>query len=260
MFTTAENLLAMGFHDKQFVQFYEEIDNQRSEDLKFYLSAAYAANGPVLDAGCGSGRILLPALQLGCDVRGFDNSEAMLDQLRTKASQEGLKPNVRLHDLEHFRATPGKFHLIIVAFNTFLHLLDQRSQITFLERCYKSLAPKGKLMLDIINPATFAITSGEGKSFEGTVENINGKKTSIWRWFESDAVTQCSTYHREYRTPQANGKDKIYRSDITFRWTYPSEMSLLLRLAGFRKMEVFGDYDYGTFTDDSGQQVWIAAK
>ena len=58
--------------------------------VDFYVELARAAKGPVLDIGCGTGRILLPCMQAGTEVDGLDLAEPMLATLRKK----DLSPHV----------------------------------------------------------------------------------------------------------------------------------------------------------------------
>src|SRR2546423_5851064 len=64
-------------------EFYDEVyvDQYDTGDLAFYLNEAKAAAGPVLEAGCGTGRILLPTLAAGVDIDGFDREPVMLARL-----------------------------------------------------------------------------------------------------------------------------------------------------------------------------------
>src|SRR5690349_10485382 len=51
---------------------YDVVLEKLEYGLDFYLQLARAAGGPVLDVGCGTGRIMLPCLQAGLDVDGLD--------------------------------------------------------------------------------------------------------------------------------------------------------------------------------------------
>src|SRR5205823_2500142 len=70
---------------------------------EFYRDLVRAANGPVLDVACGTGRVLLPCLQAGVDIEGLDLFPAMLDQLRKKAAALGLRPTLHEADMRSFR-------------------------------------------------------------------------------------------------------------------------------------------------------------
>jgi len=264
----------MSFLDEKFIPIYESLDGERTEDIAFYLILAAAAKGRVLDAGCGSGRILLPALEQGITIEGFDYSKPMLEELHKKAAQKSLKPNIKQKDLADFRAPANRYSLIFCAFNTFLHIMTQEEQLKVLSQFYRSLQPGGLLAFDIINPINFDILNNEAKSFEGSITtNESGEKIHIWRWFDHDALLQQAVYHREFEIHSPKGKTKkgakttnsktkktSYPSDISFRWTYPSEIRLLLQLAGFTDFKVYGDFEFGDLREDSSQQVWIARK
>ena len=74
-------------------QFYE-LDKPFApkEALGWYLNHAKEANGPILEPMCGTGRFLLPLLEKGYSVTGFDYSPDMLEICRKKCEAQGLKP------------------------------------------------------------------------------------------------------------------------------------------------------------------------
>ena len=47
-------------------------------DAAFYLEEAKISGGPVLELGCGTGRLALPLLEAGLEIHGLDASAAML--------------------------------------------------------------------------------------------------------------------------------------------------------------------------------------
>ncbi len=56
-------------------------------DAQFYVGLAKESGGPVLELGCGTGRVLLPIARAGVEIQGLDNSRPMLDLLREKLSR-----------------------------------------------------------------------------------------------------------------------------------------------------------------------------
>src|SRR5438445_7262271 len=97
-----------------------------NEDVDFYLNLARATGGPILELGVGTGRVALPLAKAGYSVTGIDTSEAMLAIAREKLKSSRLKPGQLsfIHaDMTHF-SLDGRFPLIIVAANTFQHLLS----------------------------------------------------------------------------------------------------------------------------------------
>ena len=82
---------ASGTHDEYaaVAEFYDYIvPYLNREDLDFYVDMAKESGGPVLEVGCGTGRILIPIARAGIEVTGLDLSPSMLALCRKKLSQE----------------------------------------------------------------------------------------------------------------------------------------------------------------------------
>lgn len=242
----------MSFTDPAFVEIYEQIDGDRTIDMEFYLEIASKARGTVLEAGCGSGRILLNIAQRGIMIEGFDPSQAMLDVLKERAKKTGATLNVWQGD---FSTIKSKYATVISPFNSLMHLLDQDAQIDAFKRVYQSLETGGTFAFDIVNPYTLDIYD-DSRQFESSFTRAGSDTTTeIWRWFEHAPISQTGSYHREFVSD-----DETLHSVIDFRWSYPSEIALLLRMSGFTSFEVFGGFNVEDLTDDATSQVWIARK
>src|SRR5438874_377731 len=59
-----------------------------ADDLDFWRNLARQIGGPVLEVGCGSGRVLLPLARAGFEVVGIDTSAPMLDRLKARLHAE----------------------------------------------------------------------------------------------------------------------------------------------------------------------------
>src|SRR4051812_297710 len=108
----------------------------------FYLQYCKQAKGAILEPMCGTGRFLLPLVQNGFDVHGFDASKFMLDRLRHKASQMDIQPQVwegYLQDLDH----DEKYDLIFIPSGSFGLILDLDSVKASLNRIHSSLTDQG---------------------------------------------------------------------------------------------------------------------
>src|SRR5919201_1392064 len=58
-------------------------------DVPFWRRLALAARGPVLELGCGTGRVTLPLARAGVRIVGIDRSAPMLERARARASRAG---------------------------------------------------------------------------------------------------------------------------------------------------------------------------
>ena len=100
-------------------------------DVPFYLAEATIAGGPLLELGCGTGRLLIPLLSTGVEVSGLDASAAMLEvanQKREQLSPE-LASRLQLHqgEMSNFELRK-EFALILIAFRSFQFLLTAKAQ------------------------------------------------------------------------------------------------------------------------------------
>src|SRR5512138_1831424 len=88
-------------------------DTSTWEDRFFFLDVVKKYGTPVLDVGCGTGRILLDFMQLGLDIDGIDNSPEMLTRLHQKAKELNLSPNVYPQEMTEL-SLPRQYRVILV--------------------------------------------------------------------------------------------------------------------------------------------------
>ena len=98
-------------------------------DVRFYVDLAKRIGGPVLEIGCGTGRVLLPIARAGITIHGLDSSLAMLGILRQKIDREPpeVRERIRTHngDMRNFRLEK-KYPLVIIPFRPMQHMHSGR--------------------------------------------------------------------------------------------------------------------------------------
>jgi SAM-dependent methyltransferase len=128
---------------------------------------ATAGAGPVLELGVGSGRLALPLVARGVEVHAVDASAAMLDRLRAKPSGDLVRAT--LGDMAAIPLEdPPPFAVVLVAFNTFFNLADERAQAACLSRVAELLAPDGVLLVEAFVPGD-VLDGGAGAAAERSV-------------------------------------------------------------------------------------------
>ncbi|OQR56593.1 bifunctional 2-polyprenyl-6-hydroxyphenol methylase/3-demethylubiquinol 3-O-methyltransferase UbiG [Bacillus sp. CDB3] len=118
------------------------------KELDFYLSFAKDKNMTVLEPMCGNGRMLIPFIQNGVDIEGFDISEDMLKVCKEKAEKLNLKPVVSLERIEEYHSDK-KYDLIMIPIGSFSLLPDNLVEIS-LQNMKNNLKENGKLLLTIV--------------------------------------------------------------------------------------------------------------
>ena len=127
-----------------------------------------AAGGPVLELGCGTGRLCLPLASSDLAVVGLDASAAMLARLRRKPGAERLTlVEADMSDFEVPAPTtapitdeagpadpaPEAFGLVFVAFNTFFNVASAEGQQACMRAVARHLRPGGRFALECFVPA-----------------------------------------------------------------------------------------------------------
>lgn len=129
-------------------QFYDLIRPDAPEDAYlFYRTYASEADGPILEPMCGSGRFLLPLIQEGFDVSGFDASEYMLKALHEKAESKSLKPNIWQDFVGNLDGN-NKYNLIFIPSGSFGHIIDFTEIKRSLKNFYDHLNENGVLLFE----------------------------------------------------------------------------------------------------------------
>ncbi len=235
--------------------FYDAVyDGSVGGDLEFYRDLTREADGPVLEVGCGTGRIYLELLREGVDADGIDISSGMLDVLRSKAAEDGLDPSVREADVTEFEAD-REYALVIVPFRTFLHVVEIDDQLEALERIHDALAPGGRLVLNAFVPSFEVICEQYGAWEERTLEIEGESYTYRTKTEIVDEVEQLA----RIRTVVLDGSgDEHFRTETPLNLVSRREFDFLFRLSSFSSWRVFGGFDRDPLADASQEMVWVA--
>ena len=125
--------------------------NMPFDDVGFYVGLCAQVNGPVLELGCGNGRILLELAQHGIDAIGIDASAGMLRELRRKAALRSLPARAIRMDLANLALRPG-FGAILCPYSLITYITDDGGVARLLDRILSLLAPGGVFVIDAFVP------------------------------------------------------------------------------------------------------------
>lgn len=232
------------------------------EDVDLYLNLALAAGDPVLELGCGSGRLLLPLAQAGHRVTGLDLSAPMLDRARTALDAAGLGGRVALHrgSMTEADAVPGgPFGLVIVALNGLLHLRTAAAQREALAAARRALDPRGQLVVDLLHatPETLRVLD-DSVVHEGTWRLPGGDRVDKFAARRVLPAGQGITTELWYDRLSPDGTLRRTATGYPMRYLHRAELELLLELVGFAEWQVYGSYDLDPFADGSERLIATA--
>ena len=241
--------------------YYTKTYRGRVEDVRFYVDLAEHAGGPVLEYGCGNGRITLPAARAGASITGVDLSPPMLADLRARlrAEPEEVRARVTLRrgDMRESRLR-RRFALVICPFNAFLHLYERSDVERFLARARAHLAPKGQLVLDVSVPQPEELARDPAKAYFAPrfrYPNADGSAGPTIRYserFDYDTVRQVLFVAMEF-APTDGGEP--WMTPLAHRQFYPQELAALLHYNGFEITERYGDFFRGPLESSSATMV-----
>lgn len=217
-------------------------DTSTWEDRFFYLDVVKKYGQPVLDIGCGTGRILLDFMQQGIDIDGVDNSPDMLTRLQQKAEKLNLRPTVSQQEM-HTLSLPRKYQTILVPSSSFQLLLDTALPPLAMERFYEHLLPDGVLAM----PFMTLWQSGDPLESESTREVIrpeDGATIRRWQYSRFDPETELEHAIDRYeiiRDGQAVASEEHKQSPGTRSYTQDQAVALYQK-AGFENIQVFHEF------------------
>lgn len=248
----------------QIAHYYDLTHANLTADIATVLALAQEAAGPVLELGCGSGRLLLPLARAGCTVIGIDNSAAML--ARARAALQSEPPDVQARvtllqaDMAEMEPGNGRFALVIIPYNTFMHL-DSTQKTAALKRVRQCLVGNGRLFIDLINP--FAITATPNDHALSLESRFTDPQTG-------HTVLQFASNHLDEMAQQLHitwiydaappGGGPVHRivAAAVYHYLFPHQIELLLHETGFKLTSLAGDYDKSSFVEESERMLVTA--
>jgi SAM-dependent methyltransferase len=238
------------------------------QDVAFFVEAARESGGPVLEVGCGTGRVLIPTARAGIEITGLDLSPHMLAvcRERLKAEPEEVRARVRLVEGDMRQFDLGQtFRLVTLPFRPFQHLTTVEDQLACLGCLRRALAEDGRLILDIFNPMLEALVRtnfGEEISEEPEFSMPDGRKVIRRHKIVSrDEPNQVNYVELIYYVTHPDGRQERLVQAFPMRYLFRFEAEHLLARAGFKVENLYADYDKSPFgSKHPGELIFIAEK
>jgi SAM-dependent methyltransferase len=235
-----------------------------SDDVELYLRLAEVVGDPVLELGCGTGRVLVPLAAAGHRITGIDRSRPMLDRarafLQTHASTLSRRVTLFEGSLTEAESAPGgPFGLVIFSLNGLMHLPTLAGQRAALASARRALDPRGMLVIDVLNPTPELLTTFDGRvQHEGSWREPDGTVIDRFSARTHDAAAQRIDTELWYDLTDREGHIRRVRSGFPMRYLVASELALLLEVSGFVEWKPYGSYDLDPFDDRSDRLIVTA--
>jgi SAM-dependent methyltransferase len=237
-------------------------------DIPFFVDAARDAGGPVLEVGCGTGRVLLATARAEVDVVGLDLSQDMLAVCREKLRQESLTVRARVtlvnDDMRQFDL--GRtFNLITLPFRPFQHLITIEEQLSCLRSIHKHLAADGRLILDLFNPSLDALaTRLEDREFGDEPEFVTPDGRRVVRRHKTvahDRFNQVNHVELIYYVTHPDGREERLVHAFRMRYLFRFEVEHLLARCGLEVEQLYSGFDKSPYGSRyPGELIFVARK
>jgi SAM-dependent methyltransferase len=237
--------------------------NASDGDVDFYVRACRNGPGPVLELGCGTGRITLPLVQAGAVVWGIDASLPMLRVLKRKAAAElSTEQQARLHlccqDMRR-AAFATRFAYIFCAHSTFSYLVDEADQLAVLHMVHAHLAPAGRFLLDMFVPDPVIMGLPDNAVIHDYRRlRADGSILERNKTIAKNVVPGVNITTRYYRLLNRDGvQTGAFTTTDRIRYFYPEDLERLFCRAGFEVVDVKGGFSGAPLGPRSRSAVFV---
>lgn len=239
------------------------------QDVPFYVELAQEAarevGGPVLELGCGTGRVLLPTARRGIEIVGVDASAGMLARLDERLAGEPaevrrrartLRGDVRTADarkLARSLGAEGGFALVTAPFRVVHHLVTPADQRAFLRNAARHLATDGTLVFDLFQPDYSMVAEAPSTSVDiERTDPATGRTVRRVSSARHHPERQTFEVEFEWLVEGPDGAEETVEGrTTTLRWFTRAELELLLELEGFEVLDVWGDFERTRYGEDA---------
>ncbi len=227
--------------------------NMPFDDVGFYRELCRAADGRVLELGCGTGRILLDLIASSIDAIGVDRSLPMLMRLREDSARVGVRsPLIAQMDISALALT-GKFAVILAPYSLITYLTDSDVARRVLQQLHPLLDESGIVVLDAFIPQQVEAFSDFRQDYRrphmsGTLERAKRIESL------TDGINRIERRYRLF-----DSKEALVSEFFTVESIRPYPPELIERVASDAGFVVDSwSYDYGTRRDAAGARFATA--
>ncbi len=224
-------------------------------DLPFWRNLATHAGGPVLELGCGTGRLTLPLGRAGVSIVGIDRSTPMLERARQRVTRARLASTIHLvrGDIRHlpFRR---KFAMVMAPYGMLQSLLREKDLTATLAAVYEATERGGTFGVELVADLPSWDEYRKRISLTGWRARRGGARVTLVETVRQDRARHLTIFDQEF-SERRGRTTRTHRFALTFRTLSVPQMARRLERAGFEITALLGDYRGGAW--DPRAEVWM---
>jgi ubiquinone/menaquinone biosynthesis C-methylase UbiE len=225
-------------------------------DVPFWRTVALNAGGPVLELGCGTGRISLPLGRAGVPLIGIDRSVSMLARARRRVRRTRTGHPVRLvrGDIRQLPFPTTSFPLVIAPYGILQSLLRERDLTETLHAVHRVLQPGGTFGVELVADLPSWGEYRRRISLKGWRRRRGGAYVTLVETVRQDRARRLTIFDQEF-TERRGRHQQARRFSLAFRTLSVPQMARRLVRAGFEITATLGDYRGAPW--DPRAEIWI---
>jgi SAM-dependent methyltransferase len=232
-------------------------------ELAFYLELAKTVQTPIVELGCGTGRIAWALAEAGHQVLGFDNASAMIERAQSMGVHysHDINNGVRfvLADICSLRLEQA-YDLVIAPYRVFNHLVTQQAQ----QQCLESI----KHHLSAAGTAVFDSTLPDKERLLADAEFFRKKPSLVIELPHVDVI-----FERRITNNQSDAASQTFTTDFSYkitgpvgifehvdrlvqRWATDEQIREMIALAGLKIVAMYQDFNRAPL-EENGDRIWV---
>ncbi|MBS3742760.1 MAG: class I SAM-dependent methyltransferase [Wenzhouxiangellaceae bacterium] len=229
------------------LMFGDEQFSEAAAQVPALLARIGLEQGAALDLGCGPGRHALPLARAGLGVTAVDTSPYLLDDLRRRADEAGLTPEIVRADMREF-VRPAAFDAVVVMWTSFGYFEKEADHDRALSNIAESLKPGGIAVLDLLGLETLC----------RTLEPVHLTEHADGSLLVERPVLIEHNTRLENEWILIRG-DRAERATFSHRVWSAGEIARLVEAAGLQLEAIDGDLE-GTPYDFESERMYVFAR
>jgi SAM-dependent methyltransferase len=237
----------------QYAPFYDW-ENARTlgrRDIPFWRRLALRAPGPVLELGCGTGRVSRPLAAAGVRLVGVDRSAAMLERAASRAGRKARKPAFVRADIRALPFGPAAFSMVLAPYGILQSLLRDRDLAATFDAVAHVLPPGGVFGIDLVPDVPQWREYRNRTQLKG---RLNGRQLTLIESVRQERRRHLTIFEQRYIRGSGDTATE-HRFELRFRTLPLRQMIRRVERAGFAIDAILGDYRGRAW--DERADVWI---
>jgi len=222
-------------------------------DVPFWRRCLERERGPVLELGCGTGRVTRPLARSGAEIVGIDRSARMLELARRRARRAptGERPRFICGDVRALPFRASAFGVVVAPYGLLQSIVRTSDLDRTLKEAARALRQGGLIGIELVPELPIWAEHGPRVSLRGT---RRGGTLTLVESVRQDRRRRLTIFDEQF-VERRGAHERRTAFSLVFRTRPMREMQSRLERAGLQVEAIFGDYDGGLW--HARAETWL---